>query len=138
MEIAFRDAVGRAPSVTELGAGILGSVTLSPGVYNWSSGLLIPTDVTLNGGATSVWILQVAQDLTVSSATNVFLTGGALAKNVFWQVSGRVSLGTTAHFKGIILTQTSVTLGTGASVDGRLLAQTAVTMDRNAVTEPAQ
>ena len=52
------------------------------------------TNVTLNGSATDIWIFQIAQDLTVASATNVLLGGGALAKNVIWQVSGHVELGT--------------------------------------------
>jgi hypothetical protein len=73
----------------------------------------------------------------MSSATSVMLSGGALPKNVFWQVSGLVDVGTTAHFEGVILTQTSVTLRTGASIDGRLLAQTAVDIDAATVVEPA-
>lgn len=138
MELAFTDAAGRAPDTTELGAGNIGGMTLAPGVYQWGTGLLIPTDVTLAGGATDIWIFQVAQDLTVSSATNIELAGGALSKNVFWQVSGEVSLGTTAHFEGVVLTQTSVTLRTGASINGRLLAQTAVNLDGSALVEPAR
>jgi hypothetical protein len=136
MELAFTDAAGRAPDVTELGAGDIGGMTLSPGVYQWGTGLLIPTSITLKGDTSGVWVFQIAEDLTVSSATEVVLAGGALAKNVFWQVSGQVSLGTTAHFEGIVLCQTAVTLGTGASVNGRLLAQTAVSLDANAVVEP--
>jgi len=137
MELAFTDAAGRAPDVTELAAGDIGGMTLEPGVYQWSSGLSIPTDITLEGGQTGVWIFQIAQDLTVSGATNVLLHGGALAKNVFWQVSGQVDLGTTAHFEGVVLSQTSITLGTGSSINGRLLAQTAVSLDASTVVEPA-
>jgi hypothetical protein len=111
-------------------------MTLTPGVYKWGTGLLIPTNVTLTGTATDVWIFQVAQDLTVSSATKVLLTGGALPKNVFWQVAGMVDLGTTAHVEGVILTQTSVALRTGASITGRLLAQTEVSIDGSAVVQP--
>jgi len=138
MELAFTAAAGRAPDVTELGAGDIGGMTLEPGVYQWGTGLLIPADVTMAGSATAVWIFQVAQDLTVSSTTNVVLSGGALAKNVFWQVSGEVTLGTTAHFEGVVLTQTAVTLGTGASINGRLLAQTAVNLDGSTLVEPAE
>jgi len=137
MQLAFTDAAGRAPNVTELGAGNIGGMTLTPGVYKWSTGLLIPTDVTLTGSATDVWIFQVAQALTMSSATSIILTGGAVPKNVFWQVAGLVDVGTTAHFEGVILAQTSVALRTGASIDGRLLAQTAVALEGNAVVEPA-
>jgi hypothetical protein len=138
MGTAFTDAAGRAPGVTELGAGNIGGMTLAPGVYKWGTGLLIPTDVTLNGSATDVWIFQIAQNLTMSSATRILLTGGALPKNVFWQVSGLVDLGTTAHCEGIVLTQTAATLRTGASINGRLLAQTAVSLDGSTVVEPAQ
>jgi hypothetical protein len=136
MQLAFTDAAGRAPDVTELGAGNIGGKTLTPGVYKWSSGLLIPTDVTLNGSATDVWIFQIAKNLTVSSATNVVLSGGAVPKNVFWEVAGSVALGTTVQFEGVILCQTMIALDTGASIDGRLLAQTAVKIESSTVVEP--
>ncbi len=137
METAFTDAAGRAADVTELGAGNIGGMTLAPGVYKWGTGLMIPTSITLDGSATDVWIFQVAQGLTVSAATNVVLSGGALSKNVFWQVAGRVELGTTSHLEGVVLSQTSITLRTGASINGRLLAQTAVDLDGSTVVEPA-
>jgi hypothetical protein len=137
MELAFTDAAGRAPDETELGAGDIGGLTLAPGVYKWGTGLVIPTDIVLDGSSNAVWIFQIAQDLTVSSDTSVVLTGGARPKNVFWQVSGQVTLGTTAHFEGVVLSETGIALETDASVNGRLLAQTAVTLDGNAVVEPA-
>jgi hypothetical protein len=137
MELAFTDAAGRAPDVVELGAGNIGGMTITPGVYKWGTGLLIPTSVTLAGDANAVWIFQIAQGLTVSSAASILLTGGALPKNVFWQVAGSVNLDTTAHLEGIVLTQTSITLRTGASIRGRLLAQTAVSLDGSTVVQPA-
>jgi hypothetical protein len=136
MKTAFTDAAGRAPDVTELGAGNIGGMTVSAGVYQWGTSVLIPTDVTLNGSATAVWIFQIAQNLTLSSAVQVHLTGGALAKNVFWQVAGSVELGTTSHIEGVVLCQTMINLRTGASITGRLLAQTAVTLDASTVLQP--
>lgn len=137
MQLAFTDAAGRAPGVTELGAGNIGGMTLAPGVYKWGTGLLIPTDVTLTGTATDVWIFQITQNLTMSSGTKILLAGGAQPKNIFWQVAGLVDLGTTAHIEGVVMTQTSVTLRTGATINGRLLAQTAVNLDSSAVVQPA-
>jgi hypothetical protein len=137
MQTAYTDAAGRAPKVTELGAGNIGGMTLTPGVYQWGTGLLIPTSITLTGSATDVWIFQIAQNLTMSSAQNIVLTGGAVPKNVFWQVAGSVEIGTTSHFEGVILTKTSALLQTGASINGRLLAQTAVNIESSAVVEPA-
>ena len=136
MELAFTDAAGRASDVTELGAGDIGGMTLRPGVYKWGTGVLIPSEVTLRGRANDVWIFEVTQDLTVANAVSVHLAGGALPQNVFWQVSGFVSLGTTSHMEGIVLTQTEARLATGASINGRLLAQTAVTLDAATVVEP--
>lgn len=137
MERAFTDAAGRAPDATELGAGNVGGMTLAPGVYKWGTGLLIPTDVTLAGGDTDVWIFQVAQDLTVANGAAVVLEGGAIPENIFWQVSGLVDIGTTAHMEGIVVTQTSLSMRTGATLNGRLLAQTAVDIDGGTVTEPS-
>jgi len=137
MESAFTDAAGRAPDFTELGAGNLGGRTLVPGVYKWGTSVLIPTSVTLTGSATDVWIFEIAQGLTLSSSVNVFLVGGALPKNVFWQVSGGVTLGSKAHLEGVVLAKTAITLGSAASVNGRLLSQTAVTLIQNTVVRPA-
>lgn len=137
MQTAFTDAASRAPKTTELGAGNIGGMTLTPGVYKWGTGLLIPTNVTLSGSSTDVWIFQIAQNLTVASATKILLKGGALPKNIFWQVSGLVDVGTTAHLEGIVLTQTAIALHTGASINGQLFAQTAVTLDSSTVAQPA-
>ncbi len=138
MELAFTDAAGRAASVTELGAGNIGGMTVPAGTYSWGTGVLIPTDVTLTGSATDVWIFEIAQDLTLSSGAKIILAGGALPRNIFWQVSGLVDLGTTAHLEGIVLSQTSIALQTGASINGRLLAQSAVTIDSSTAVEPAE
>lgn len=137
MLTAYTDAAGRAADFTEVGGGNIGGMTLPAGTYKWSTSVTIPSNVTLNGGPNDVWIFQIAQGITQSSATQVILTGGALPKNVFWQSFGVVDIGTTAHMEGVILAQTSITLKTGASVNSRLLAQTAVTLDANAVTQPA-
>jgi hypothetical protein len=139
MGFAYDDAAGRLfPDFTELGAGEIGGLTLEPGLYKWGTGLLITTDVTLTGGPDDVWIFQVAGTLNEANGTRVTLAGGARAKNIFWQVAGAVTIGTTAHFEGIVLGKTMIAVNTGASVNGRLLAQTAVTLQMNAVTQPAK
>jgi hypothetical protein len=139
MGFAYDDAAGRlSPDFTELGAGEIGGLTLAPGLYKWATGLLITTDVTLSGGPNDVWIFQVAGTLNQANATRVTLAGGALAKNIFWQVAGAVTLGTNAHFEGVVLGKTMIAVNTGTSVNGRLFAQTAVTLQMNAITEPAK
>ena len=137
MGFAYDDAAGRvAPDFTELGAGQIGGLTLAPGLYKWGTGVSIAKNVTLSGGPNDVWIFQVAGTLVQSSATRVSLAGGAQAKNIFWQVAGAVTIGTTAHFEGVILAKKMIAVNTGATVRGRLLAQTAVTLQKNSVTQP--
>jgi hypothetical protein len=133
MEAAYTDAAGRAPGVTELGAGNIGGMTLAPGVYKWSTGVTIPTDVTLAGNSNNVWIFEIAQNLDISSGQHVTLSGGAQAKNVYWVVAGQTTLGTGSVFNGNILDQTAIVAKTGAVLHGKALAQTAVTLDANTV-----
>ncbi|MDZ4805764.1 MAG: ice-binding family protein [Candidatus Eisenbacteria bacterium] len=138
METAYTDAAGRTlPDYTELGAGNIGGLTLRPGLYKWSSTVTIPTDVTLSGSPTDVWIFQIAQTLAISSGKQIILRDGAKAKNVFWQVAGQTTLGTTSKFKGILLCKTAIVIQNGATLNGRALAQTAVTLDANSITAPA-
>jgi len=133
MQTAYNNAAGRTAGVTELGAGNIGGRTLAPGVYKWSTGLIIPTDVTLSGGTNDVWIFEIAQTLSIASAKRVILKGGAQAQNIFWQVAGATTLGTYSKFYGTILDKTNIAVKTGAAIHGRLLAQTAVTLQANIV-----
>jgi hypothetical protein len=134
MQTAYLDAAGRQnPRFTELGAGDIGGRTIRPGLYKWSSNVIIPDDVILSGSADSVWIFQIAGTLTVSSGTRVILQDGAQAKNVFWQVAGKTVIRTTAVFNGNILGKTAIVLMTGARLNGKALAQTAVTLDANTI-----
>jgi hypothetical protein len=136
MLTAYTDAAGRAPDFVELYSGNIAGKTLAPGTYKWGTGVVIPTDVTLDGGPNDTWIFQVAQDVTVSDSAQVLLIGGAKAKNIVWVVAGAMSMGVSSHFEGVILCKTAITLNTNASVNGRLLAQTAVTLISNVVSQP--
>ena len=139
MGTAYTNAAGRtatSAATTDVGAGTLTSLTLAPGVYQWGSAVIIPTNLTLNGSATDVWIFKVAGTLDMAAAKSVILSGGALARNIFWQVAGAVNIGANTHFEGIILGQTSITFGNKASINGRLLAQSAINLDATTVTVP--
>ena len=139
MEAAYTDAAGRtatSAATTNVGGGTLANLTLAPGVYEWGSNVNITTDLHLNGAATDVWIFKVAGTLDMASNKSVLLSG-ALAKNVFWQVADVVTIGTGAHFEGIVLGQTAIVMTTNSSINGRLLAQSAVTLDATTVTQPA-
>jgi hypothetical protein len=138
MQTAYDDAAGRTtPAFLNLGAGSIGGLTLAPGLYEWTSVVTIPSNVTLFGDADDVWIFQISGDLALSSGQQMNLTGGAQAENIVWQVAGFVDLGTSSHAEGIMLSKTAIHLHTGASINGRLLAQTAVTLELATVTEPS-
>ena len=138
METAYTTAAGLTlPDYTELHAGDLTGKTLVRGLYKWSSGVMINAPgVTLTGDSNDVWIFQIAQTLLVGNGAIVTLSGGALPKNIFWQVAGQTTLGTTTQFKGNILDQTAIVMQTGSSLNGRALAQSAVTLDATSATIP--
>jgi len=134
MQAAYTAANALPPTVVNLNAGNIGGFTLPPGVYKFTTGVTIPTDLTLNGGPNDSWVFQIAGTLNQGNAVTVHLTGGAQAKNVFWTTAGVATLGTTAVGVGIYLGQTQIVLQTGASVNGQLYAQSQVTLDHSTVT----
>ncbi len=141
MGLAYDDARGRLnPDFTNLGGANLAGLTLSPGLYKWSSSinLAVNTTLTLNGGPNDVWILQVAGGLTTGANTNVALTGGAVHENVFWQLDTALTVGATSSFSGVVLAGSAATVGAGSTITGRLLAKTAITMDSDTITKPAR
>jgi Ice-binding-like len=130
---AYLDAQGRAPGTVVSALG--GGPALTPGTYTASTTLGITGTLTLSGAG--VYIFQIGSGLTTASGSQVLLTGGATADNVFWQVGSSATLGTGSTFNGTILAQASITVTTGAVLNGRALARTgAVTLDSNALTNP--
>ncbi|PKL16397.1 MAG: hypothetical protein CVV49_16415 [Spirochaetae bacterium HGW-Spirochaetae-5] len=139
MEAAYTDAAGRtatSAATTDVGGGTLTSLTLTPGVYEWGSAVTIPTDLTLNGTSTDVWIFKIAGTLDMAADKNIILAGGAKAQNIFWQVADVVTIGAGTHFEGIILGQTQIIFGNLSSINGRLLAQSEVHLSATTVTQP--
>ncbi len=135
---AYNDAAGRAYDYNYAdGYALTG--TLASGVYNSSGSFAITGNLTLDaqGNPNAVWIFQTTSTLTTASGSNIILTGGALASNIFWQVGSSATLGTNSDFSGNILALTSITLDTSALVNGQVLARNgAVTMDYNVVSVP--
>lgn len=138
MQTAYTDAAGRLiPDYTELYTGDLTGKTLTRGLYKWTTSVLFSAGgVTISGSANDIWIFQIAGNLEVGNGAIVNLAGGVQAANIFWQVAGQVSIGTTAAMKGIILCQTGISMNTGATLNGRALAQTAVTLISNTLVKP--
>jgi hypothetical protein len=130
MHTAWVDAAGRTPvpSGDRLNpqGGNLGGLTLVPGLYKITTVAYITgSDLTLVGGPDDVWIFMCDQNLEVGSGIKVILAGGALAKNIFWQVGTSATLDTGSDFKGTILADQAVTMLSTSTMEGRALAYTA-------------
>ena len=146
---AYNDAVSRSVNAQTL-PGNLGGLTITPGLYVNSSSVEISGTganaiLTLDaqGDANAVFIFKMASTLTMGTGTSIVLSGGAQAKNVYWQVGSSATLGTTSIFEGNILAAVSITVNTGAAVEGCLFAGSgggagAVTVQSSTITVPAQ
>lgn len=134
---AYNDAAGRTCTDIVTLSGNVGGLTLTPGLYKSTSTLAISSgDLTFDakGNSAAVFIIQIASSFTMTSGRQVFLTGGAKASNIFWQVGSSATFGTTAVFKGTIMAMQSITFDTGATLDGKALARTGgVTMAGNTI-----
>lgn len=145
---AYNDAVSRSVNAQTL-EGNLGGLTKTPGLYVNSSSVEISGTganaiLTLDaqGDANAVFIFKMASTLTMGTGTSIVLSGGAQAKNVYWQVGSSATLGTTSIFKGNILAAVTITVNNGAAVEGRLFAGSgggagAVTVQSSTITVPA-
>ncbi len=118
----------------------LGGMTLTPGVYCFSTSAQLTGTLTLNalGNANAVFIFRIGSTLTTASNASVVVTNGGLNCNTYWQVGSSATIGTGTTFAGNILALTSISLTTGARVFGRTLARNgAVTLDTNTVDRSA-
>ncbi|MFV8336684.1 Ig-like domain-containing protein [Flavobacterium sp. RSP29] len=138
---AYLFAEGASYSAPITVSGDQGGKTLVAGIYKSTSTLLVQNgDLTLSGSATDVWIFQVASAFTTigGAGGNIKLTGGALAKNVFWQTGSSATIGNYTSFVGNILALQSITMGAYSTAQGRMLARNgAVVMTHtNIITKP--
>ena len=125
---AYLFAEGATSPAPATVSGDQGGLTLAPGIYKSTSTLLIQSgDLTLDaqGDPNAVWIFQVASDFTTvgGAGGSVILSGGAQAKNVFWQIGSSATIGNGTAFKGNVLALTSITMGPNATAVGRMLAR---------------
>jgi len=124
------------PCTQDLSGQDLGGLTLTPGVYCFSSTAQLTGTLTLNaqGNPSAVFVFKIGSALTTASGSRVLVTNGGSLCNLFWQVGSSATLGTATSFAGNIIALSSVTVTTGASLSGRALALNgAVTLDTNSI-----
>ena len=113
----------------------LAGLTLTPGVYCYSSAAALSGTLTLNteGNPMALYVFQIAGALTTSSNSAVVMTSGS-GCNVFWQVGGAAVLGTKTSFAGSIFSVGSITMAAGTNSTGAVMTQDgSVAMNTNNV-----
>ncbi len=136
---AYNEAETTAPDADkiDLFAGALGNKILPAGVYKWNSRVTIPNDLTLEGSDTDVWVFKVAGDLRVGSDVTIKLSGGALAKNVYWQVGDNVLIKSKSSVVGTIMSQLTFEMKEQSTLAGRAFSKNEkIILDKNTITKP--
>ena len=130
------DAVAATPTEVDLTGSDLGGLTLTPGVYGFTSTAQLTGTLTLDaqGDPAAQFLFKVGSSLTTASGSSVVLINGGSPCGIYWQVGTSATLGTTTQLLGNILALSSITLDTGSGLTGRTLARNgALTLDGNAV-----
>ncbi len=146
---AYNFAAAATLPAPTLAPADLGGKTLAPGIYYSTSTMLLQNgDLTLDaqGDVNAVWIFQVTSGFTSigtapypsPSGGNVILSGGAQAKNIFWQISSSATIGDYTSFYGNVLAFSSITMNSHATATGRMLARNAsvIMTSTNTINKP--
>ena len=138
LTVAYTAAAGTACNVDLTGQN-LGGLTLTPGVYCFSSSAFLTGTLTLDlqGNPNAFFLFKIGSTLITASGSSVALInngGNTCPPNLYWQVGSSATFGTGSSFTGNILALSSITLTSGANLNGRALARNgAVTLDTNTI-----
>tara|TARA_R110000787_G_scaffold129264_5_gene241106 strand:+ start:834 stop:5417 length:4584 start_codon:yes stop_codon:yes gene_type:complete len=99
--------------------------TLTPGVYDIGSAGSLAGNLTLDGlgDPNAVFIMKFKGAFTAGVGSNIVLTHGADAANVFWVAQGAISVGANSAIKGTLFAHPgAITLGVNSTIEGRLIS----------------
>ena len=134
---AAYDVLASEACTEDLTGKDLGGLTLTPGVYCFTSSAQLTGALTLDaqGHTDAVFVFKTVSTLTSASNASVKVVNGGGDCGVFWQVGSSATLGTGTAFVGSILALTSISITTGVTISGRALARNgAVTMDHDVIS----
>ena len=109
-------------------AAVLGAGnTFNAGIYSIGGAAVLDGNLILDGqnDPNSLFVIQIEGAFSTNTLSEVTLTNGALACNVFWKVEGLVDISTGTKIKGTIVANNSaILMGVGSEIEGRLLSTT--------------
>jgi hypothetical protein len=135
-EATYVELDGRTPH-QEI-TGVLGAKTFRAGIYHSVAALDLTGPVTLDGQnlPNQVFIFQGDAAMTTAAGAEIRLINGALAANVYFQVTGAVSTGADSTLRGTFVARGAVTIGARGQLSGRILARGTITMADTTATRP--
>lgn len=136
---AYREAEARPTDKDKIEAysGKIGGKTLPAGIYRWSNGVVIDSDVSLSGNSKDIWIFQITGNVDVASGAHVKMVDGSKARNVYWQISGKVNLDANSEIPGTMMAQLTIEMKNAAKLKGRALVKNGkLIMNQNTIETP--
>jgi len=116
-------------------AASIGGVTITPGVYKFAKTATIIGNITLSGAGQ--YVFNVESELATDAGSNIILTDGAVASDVFWTVGSSVVLASDTTFTGSLMADGKLTVGDGTIINGGIYSGSFITLTANTITAPA-
>ena len=109
----------------EAAAHEYGGQTLTPGVYHNTGAISVTGNLTLDGRGNSNarFIIRSSGAFTSGAGSKIILVNGAQAKNVFWIITGAISLAANVDAKGIFINAAAISIGAGVILEGAMLSK---------------
>ncbi|MCF0041944.1 ice-binding family protein [Dyadobacter fanqingshengii] len=123
------------PCDFSLSSTITGGTVLEPGIHCSTAATSMTGSLILDGDADAIFIIKINGAFSFDGTSNIVLTGGTLAKNVYWQVGGALNLAADTDFIGTVVNDGAISLASGASLTGRALSVAGkVSLNNNTVS----
>ncbi|KAJ7643861.1 hypothetical protein FB45DRAFT_282800 [Roridomyces roridus] len=131
---ALNDAMSRLnPDFSNLQDGRIGGSNLTPGLYLWTTGVTISSDITISGGPTDTFIFVLTGSFNQAVDVKMTLVGGALPQNIFWVFAGTATVGSGATFQGNLLSKSNLAVDMAALINGGVYALKTISLEHATV-----
>ncbi len=127
LALAYQDLQTRAPNNIAHSPAFGGGEILTPGVYSIGAAGSIAGTITLDalGDPNAIFIIRIGGALTTAVGTQIILSNGASAANVFWVVEGAITLESNMVGAGSFITSAgAINIGANCILVGRALTLT--------------